>query len=93
MSKSIFENTPFKKPEKQIEDPGQQNYKKETSSENLAKLINLKIGDYFSIPESNSRYKILVKYSNERITAREEGTENIVTFKGEQAIIPLFNKK
>lgn len=56
------------------------------------RLINLKPGDQFLIPESSNRYTVLVRYEWDRITTRNETTKKTVVFSGNLKVIPYLDK-
>ncbi|MDD3491737.1 MAG: hypothetical protein PHG13_02150 [Candidatus Pacebacteria bacterium] len=100
MFKSGFENIPEKRiavnnseQEAPINPEIDKISETEQQLENQINLINLNIGDEFLIPETDIEYKVLVKYAKDRITAREKGTPNIITFNGELKVIPVSTKK
>ena len=55
------------------------------------KLFELKQGDEFLIPGSDRRYRVSVKYKEDKITAREKGTSNIIELNdGNLEVIHVF---
>ena len=99
MPESKFENipispTPEKKSAEEIkkEEPEKKEQKEHIRSEELTKLIKLKEGDEFLIPGSDCWYRVSVKYRENKITAREKGTSNIIELNGDLEVIPIFSK-
>ena len=57
------------------------------------RLFRLKQGDEFFIPGSDRRYRISVKYGENRITAREKGTSNIIELNdGNLQVIHIYTE-
>lgn len=66
--------------------------KEKKEPKTLVKLIRLKQGNHFLIPGSDIKYRLLVKYKHNKITAREIGTSNVIELDGETKIIPVDEK-
>jgi hypothetical protein len=91
-----FENIPIE-PTKE-EKPAKETEKEKTKEkadaklEKTTKLINLKQGDEFLIPDSDTLYRVSVKYAKNRIAAREKETMNIINLDGDLEVIPTLIK-